>query len=150
MKGGRKMPAGRTGGFLAVAALLLVACQATTGAVYREPGLVTGKPGRNVYPGGDPGETSPLARPYPIAPPLIPHRVDDAAIDRENNGCLDCHLTGEEVAQGHRATKVPPSHFRNEHTGEEKSGEVAGIRYQCTLCHVPQASSRPPVPQMAR
>ena len=118
------MPAGRTSGVLAVAILLLAACQATTGAVYREPGLVTGKPGMNVYPGGDPGETSPLGRPYPIAPPLVPHRVDDVAIDRENNGCLDCHLTGEEVAPGHRATKVPPSHFRNAHTGGE-AGAVA-------------------------
>lgn len=144
------MPAGRTSGVLAVAILLLAACQATTGAVYREPGLVTGKPGMNVYPGGDPGETSPLGRPYPIAPPLVPHRVDDVAIDRENNGCLDCHLTGEEVAPGHRATKVPPSHFRNAHTGEEKTGGVVGIRYQCTLCHVPQAEASPPVPQMAR
>ena len=151
MKGGRKMPAGkRMGWILLIAIFLLGACSGTTGNVYREKGLVTGKPGMNAYPGKEPGESSPLNRPYAIAPPLVPHSVAGLTINRETNECLDCHLEGVEVEKGHRATKVPPSHFRNDHTGEGKTGMVVGIRYNCTQCHVPQADEVPPVPQMAR
>lgn len=151
MKGGRKMPAAKgMGWMLLIAMFLLGACSGTTGNVYREKGLVTGKPGMNVYPGKDPGETSPLKRSYAIAPPVIPHRVADTRITRDGNECLDCHLEGVEVAEGHRARKVPPSHFRNDHTGEVKTDMVVGIRYNCTQCHVPQADEVPPVPQMAR
>jgi cytochrome c-type protein NapB len=133
--------------FLAV--LLFGACQATTGNVYREKGLVTGKPAMNTYPEKDPGETTPLSRSYEIAPPLVPHRVGGFTIDRTTNECLDCHLEGEETGDGHsRATKVPPSHFTNEHTGEVKTDQVVGIRYNCTQCHVPQSGEKPPIPQM--
>lgn len=139
-----------TGWMLPVAVLLLAACSARTGTVYREKGLVTGGPGMNRYSAKDPGETSPLKPPYPIAPRLIPHGVADLRIERGRNDCLDCHLEGIEVGEGHRAPKVPASHFRNDHTGETKTGEVVGIRYVCTQCHVPQADGEPPVPQMAR
>jgi nitrate reductase cytochrome c-type subunit len=71
-------------------------------------------------------------------------------INRDENECLDCHLEGVEVEKGRRAPKVPPSHFRNDHTGEVKTNMVVGIRYNCTQCHVPQADEEPPVPQMAR
>jgi len=152
MKGGRKMPAvKRMGWILLIAMFLLGACSKTPeNKVYREKGLVTGKPGMNVYPGKEPGETSPRDRPYAIAPPSVPHSVASLTINRETNECLDCHLEGMEVKEGHRATKVPPSHFRNDHTGETKTGEVVGLRYKCTQCHVPQADEEPPVPQMAR
>ena len=149
MKGGRKMRAAkRKGCFLLIAIFLLGACSGTTGNVYREKGLVTGKPGMNVYPGEEPGETSPLDRPYAIAPPLVPHSVAGLAINQGANECLDCHLEGVEVEEGHRAPKVPPSHFRNDHTGEVKTGGVVGIRYICTQCHVPPADEGPPVPQI--
>ncbi|NIO16951.1 MAG: hypothetical protein GTN70_08120 [Deltaproteobacteria bacterium] len=137
----------RWGLFLAL--LLVGACGATSGNVYREKGLVTGKPGMNVYTGKDPGETSPLARPYEIAPPLVPHRVSSFTIDRSTNECLDCHLEGEEMGDGHsRAARVPPSHLKNEHTGEATMEDVVGIRYNCTQCHVPQSAEEPPVSQM--
>ncbi|MGB5994065.1 MAG: hypothetical protein WBG20_01480, partial [Candidatus Deferrimicrobiaceae bacterium] len=67
------MPAAkRMGWILPIAMFLLGACSGTTGNVYREKGLVTGKPGMNVYPGKDPVETSPRDRPYAIAPPSVP------------------------------------------------------------------------------
>lgn len=140
----------RMGWILLIAMFLFGACSKAPENVYREKGLVTGKPGMNVYPVKVPGETSPLKRPYAIAPPSIPHSVAGLTINRETNECLDCHLEGVEVEKGHRATKVPPSHFRNDHTGESKTGEVVGLRYTCTECHVPQADEEPPVPQMAR
>jgi len=140
----------RMGWILLIAMFLLGACSKTPENVYREKGLVTGRPGMNVYPGKEAGETSPLNRPYAIAPPLVPHRVAGLTINRDSNECLECHLEGVDVAEGHRAPKIPPSHFRNDHTGEVKTGEVVWIRYRCTQCHVPQVDEEPPVPQMAR
>jgi cytochrome c-type protein NapB len=102
-------------------------------------GLSTGQPGMNEYPANPPGETKKLPRSYPGAPALVPHSVIDYEINRSANDCLDCHLEGMEMDEGHVATKVPPSHFVNEYTGERKEGQVIGTRYNCLQCHVPQA-----------
>lgn len=123
---------------LAAAAVL---CAAAAGAkAVKARGLFTGTPGMNVFTTMDPGTTKPLARPYPGAPPLIPHAVDNLTIKRDVNDCLTCHLEGMEVAEGHSATRIPPSHL--------DGTAVKGIRYQCRQCHVPQdTASRPPVAQ---
>jgi nitrate reductase cytochrome c-type subunit len=71
------------------------------------------------------------SRPYEDAPPLIPHDIDDYRITRSENACLGCHLDFYEV---------PFSHYLNEHTNEQKFGEVAGIRYNCVQCHLPKTS----------
>lgn len=123
---------------LAAAAVL---CAAAAGAkAVRSRGLFTGTPGMNVFTTMDPGTTRPVARPYPGAPPLIPHAVYNLNITRDVNDCLTCHLDGMEVAEGHSATRLPASH---------RSGDgVAGARYQCRQCHVPQDTvARPPVAQ---
>lgn len=119
-----------------------VFCTAAVGAkAFKARGLLTGAPGMNAAPTADPGTTKPLARPYPGAPPLIPHGIVGLSITRANNDCLGCHLDGAEVAEGHSATKMPASH-------RDDSGGVKGIRYQCRQCHVPQdTAARPPVAQ---
>lgn len=124
---------------------ILSACGGTKANVYTEKGLVTGKPGMNMYSLKDPGETAPIKRPYQTAPPLVPHTVSGFTINRSTNECLDCHLEGEEIGDGHgRTPRVPQSHFTNEHTGEERAGQVVGIRYYCVQCHVPQSEEEPP------
>lgn len=116
--------------------------------VARGRGLFTGTPGMNAAPTAEPGTTAPLPRPYPGAPPLIPHGISELRITRTNNDCLGCHLEGLELAEEHRATKVPPSHRLNPHTKQTQEDGVAGTRYQCRQCHVPQdTAARPPVPQ---
>jgi cytochrome c-type protein NapB len=135
---------------LPILIILFVGCSATKGVVYKEKGLVTGKPGMNTFPEMEAGETSPLKRPYKIAPPLVPHGVTGLPVNRSENECLECHLEGVEVEAGHRATKIPPSHFKNEHTGEVKTETVVGIRYNCLQCHVHQSEEKPPVSQMDR
>jgi nitrate reductase cytochrome c-type subunit len=132
------------------ALLFMLSCNSGKAKVYREKGLATGQPGMNIYTGKEPGETAPLQRPYPNAPPLIPHKVAGLTIDRAQNDCLDCHLEGMEVEKGHISTKIPLSHFKNEHTGVVKKGRVVGIRYNCIQCHVPQSEEKPPVPQMTK
>jgi nitrate reductase cytochrome c-type subunit len=101
-------------------------------------GLATGEPGMNVYPSGGPGETRPLERPYEIAPPLVPHDVSGLVVNRAGNDCLDCHLDGMEVDEGHVATRIPPSHHENPRTHERVVDGVVGTRYNCLQCHVPQ------------
>lgn len=71
------------------------------------------------------------SRPYENAPPLIPHDIEDYRITRSENPCLGCHLDFYEV---------PLSHFLNEHTNQQKYGEVTGIRYNCIQCHLPKNS----------
>ncbi len=119
--------------------LVVFACQSGNHAKYGAAGLATGQPGMNTYPSADPGETSVLPRAYAGAPPVVPHSVVGLMIDRTTNDCLDCHLEGDEVEEGHVATAVPQSHFVNEHTGARTVDGVTGVRYNCLQCHVPQA-----------
>jgi nitrate reductase cytochrome c-type subunit len=112
--------------------------------VFQNKGLVEGKPGKNVYPTGDPGETAILERPYFIAPPLIPHSVADFEIKRKGNDCLECHIEGMEFEDGHVATKIPPSHYYNDFKKKKTEGMVTGVRYNCIQCHAPQSVKDPP------
>ncbi|MDD5302069.1 MAG: nitrate reductase cytochrome c-type subunit [Elusimicrobia bacterium] len=104
----------------------------------RYKGLQEGRPGVNLWNDQAPGSTKPLPRPYPGAPPLVPHDITGLVITRRSNACLDCHLEGTDLGDGHTATKVPPSHFTNPKTKEVLTGTVTGTRYQCLQCHAPQ------------
>ena len=133
--------------------IVVLACSlalgaAAAGKVFRGKGLQQGRPGMNRWSGRAPGSAKPLPRPYPGAPPLVPHGVEGLAITREANGCLDCHLDGTDLGGGHVATKAPPSHFTNPLTKETPAGAVAGMRYNCLQCHAPQAEgATPPIRQ---
>jgi len=104
-------------------------------------GLIRGEPGMIKYPDGSPGETVPMERMYEIAPPFIPHDVTDLEMSRLTNDCIDCHMDGTELDEGHTATKIPLSHYTNRYSGEKSEGGVVGIRYNCIQCHVPQATT---------
>ncbi len=84
-------------------------------------------------------DDEPIARDYVQQPPLIPHRVDRYVINKKFNKCLTCHSWSNYKASG--ATKVGQSHFL-EHDGSE-SANVAGRRYFCLQCHVPQMQVDP-------
>lgn len=101
----------------------------------RQKGLQKGRPGVNRWTDKAPGSTKSLPRPYPGAPAIVPHGVEGLAITREANACLDCHLEGTDLGDGHTATKVPPSHFTNPRTKETSAASVTGTRYQCLQCH---------------
>ncbi len=121
---------------VAIMLALLASCGDSGGTVFSGKGLATGEPGVNIYTGSEPGQASKIERAYPGAPPLVPHAVDKMNITREKNDCIGCHKDGTRVGQD-VATKIPESHY--EGTG------LAGIRYNCLQCHVPQAEGEPPV-----
>ncbi len=125
--------------FSLVCLSILLASGVLSQELHQGSGLATGQPGMNTYPENPPGETNKLPRPYTGAPPLVPHNVVEFEISKSANDCLDCHLDGVEIEEGHVATKVPLSHFVNEYTGEREAGQVVGTRYNCLQCHVPQS-----------
>ncbi len=125
-----------------VGLVAVISCnQATKQKTHDGVGLATGEPGMPAYATGEPGETTLLQRPNQTPPPLIPHAVDGLVIIRSTNDCLDCHLDGDEIDEGHVATRVPFSHFVNEYSGDKKVNTVVGTRYQCLQCHVPQTGA---------
>jgi cytochrome c-type protein NapB len=86
----------------------------------------------------DPGIEPRLPRPFPDAPPRIPHAIGDfLPIGRDSNQCLECH--GPDSDDGPVVT-VPRSHrvdWRRD--PGTVTGQLAGSRWVCTSCHVPHA-----------
>jgi cytochrome c-type protein NapB len=82
-----------------------------------------------------PGEQPPLPRPYPIAPPRIPHAMADfLPITVKENACLGCHESKEKKPG--EPTPMPPSHYTDYRNAPGKVGSrVAGSRYVCVSCH---------------
>lgn len=83
------------------------------------------------------GETIP--RQFVQQPPLIPHKIAGYKINKKFNKCLTCHSWANYKISG--ATKVGQSHFLD-HSGTEKAN-LAGRRYFCLQCHVPQKQVAP-------
>lgn len=118
----------------------------------QDPSALT-SPSPVLYALKDPGDSKRLPRAYYGAPPLIPHSVADQTVDLGTNDCLDCHAEADEDTPG-----LPPSHhvkadfqvlprdgarhgLTTAFTGYGKASLVAGNRYDCLLCHVPQSTS---------
>ncbi len=80
-----------------------------------------------------------MQRDFVQQPPLIPHRIDGYIINLRANKCLTCHSWQNYKEK--RATKISLTHFRDRE-GNELSN-VAGTRYFCTQCHVPQVNAPP-------
>ncbi len=107
-----------------------------------------------LYGEADPGESKLFDTSWADAPPQIPHSIDGMVpIMVEDNACLECHLP--ENAEDMEAIPAPESHFQNakmvEDTnfngmrtvvyGYKTSSELAGSRFNCTLCHWAQAGN---------
>ena len=93
------------------------------------------------YLGERPGKQKPLARSFEEQPPLIPHAMTNFdEITPEENQCLECHSA--ETYKKKNAPKLGDSHYRDLRTGKLMT-EMSAARYQCTLCHVPQADAKP-------
>jgi cytochrome c-type protein NapB len=106
------------------------------------------------YPQADPGESARIPRDFPDAPPQISHAIDGMLpIMPGSNECLDCHHP--ENAIGPEDVPLPASHFETAVMGAGGPGEpmvwvvkdyrkaqdVVGARYNCSMCHTPQASN---------
>jgi cytochrome c-type protein NapB len=106
------------------------------------------------YPADEAGESQRLGRAFPDAPPQIPHSVEDMLpITASENACIDCHHP-DNVASAEDAP-IPKSHFQRATMRKGKkneamvwkvdkyvdAGDLAGTRYECTMCHTPQATN---------
>jgi nitrate reductase (cytochrome), electron transfer subunit len=90
-----------------------------------------------------PGEGGKLPRAYDGAPPLIPHTIDGfGTITADDNTCLLCHQNG--ATDPGDPPQVPRSHLVDlRHAPDTVREAVAGARWVCTSCHVPQTDARP-------
>lgn len=99
-------------------------------------------PDRGVYSAEDPGTSQTVERAFDNSPPVIPHVISDfLPVTRENNMCIGCHMP--DVAEDMGAVPIPKSHLVNLRTGEDLKGELSGSRFNCLLCHAPQAEIPP-------
>jgi cytochrome c-type protein NapB len=90
-----------------------------------------------------PGGNTLLPRAYDGAPPLIPHTVDGfVPITQDGNFCVVCHATGSTDPED--PPQVPRSHRIDWRAAPDVVREdVAGARWVCTSCHVPQSDAQP-------
>lgn len=93
-----------------------------------------------------PGGNDRLPRAFHDFPPRVPHDVRDSLpITAAKNGCLKCHDVAKASAP-EDPTPIPASHRVDLRNAPDKQGkEVAGARWVCVNCHVPQALVEPPV-----
>lgn len=78
-------------------------------------------------------------RAYRQQPPLIPHKVDDYQITTTNNQCMTCHDWPGNTRVN--APKISETHYVDRQGA--RLDKVAGTRYFCQQCHVPQADAKP-------
>jgi len=92
------------------------------------------------------GESVPLARSHPEAPPVVPHAIGDfLPVTREANACVDCHAVEERV-EG-EPVPIPPSHYVDlRNAPGVRRDEIAGARWVCVSCHVARTDAAPLVP----
>lgn len=80
-----------------------------------------------------------FGRAYRQQPPLIPHKTDGYQITTTNNACMNCHDWPGHIDA--KAPKVSETHYVDREGA--RLDKVAGTRYFCQQCHVPQADAKP-------
>ncbi|HID42041.1 MAG TPA: nitrate reductase cytochrome c-type subunit; periplasmic nitrate reductase electron transfer subunit [Aquifex aeolicus] len=100
------------------------------------------------YPKTPPGQSKRFKRAYENAPPQIPHSIEGMfPITLKNNTCLSCHMP--DIAKQIGATPLPPTHFIDfYYLPKGKAPKLTDIdkaRWNCLLCHRPQANVKPVV-----
>lgn len=83
-------------------------------------------------------------RAYRQQPPLIPHKVEGYQITSDNNACMGCHDWPGNTRVN--APKISETHYVDRQG--VRLDKVAGTRYFCQQCHVPQADAKPLVGNM--
>lgn len=77
------------------------------------------------------------ARNYRQQPPIVPHSLDQYQIDLRTNQCLTCHDWTNAGERG--APTLSMSHYLDRDGTQLDT--VAGTRWFCNQCHVPQADA---------
>ena len=93
-----------------------------------------------------PGYNDPLPRAWEDAPPQIPHTVGNyLPVVAADNQCLDCHDVPRYIDQPKNMDRSVKSKspMSRDHYASNDLDEVAGARFNCTQCHVPQSNAQP-------
>lgn len=80
-----------------------------------------------------------FGRAYRQQPPLIPHKVEGYQVTPTDNACMSCHDWPSN--NKYRAPKVSETHYVDRQG--VRLDKIAGTRYFCQQCHVPQADAKP-------
>jgi len=78
-----------------------------------------------------------FTRNYRQQPPLVPHSIDQYQIDLKANRCLSCH--DWTTAGDRKAPTLSMTHYLDREGNQMDT--VAGTRWFCNQCHVPQADA---------
>ncbi len=78
-----------------------------------------------------------LVRNYRQQPPIIPHSMDQYQIDLRTNQCLGCHDWSNAGDKG--APTLSMTHYLDREGNQLDT--VAGTRWFCNQCHVPQVNA---------
>ena len=78
-----------------------------------------------------------VVRNYRQQPPLVPHTIEQYQIDLSANECLACHDWSNAGDRG--APTLSMTHYLDRDGNQLDS--IAGTRWFCTQCHVPQADA---------
>lgn len=89
-------------------------------------------PGALHYQGAEPGQNNLMRRGSITAPPQIPHTKEGLNISKEENDCMNCHDPNNQVEN---TPYVSAKHLYG--------GGITMARFQCDMCHVPQADVDP-------
>jgi len=107
-----------------------------------------------VYIETEAGESEKLDRSFDDAPPQIPHTVDGMLpITSDDNECLECHHPDNVISK--KDLPYPKTHVERPVMaaggtddamvwvvkGYEETKDLVGTRYNCTMCHAPQATN---------
>ena len=128
----------RTGAVaLGFALTLMASGQAQDVKSLREAGLTEQSPAPDVLKQSLPNGG--FGRAYRQQPPLIPHKTEGYQITTDNNQCMTCHDWPGNTRVN--APKISETHYVDRQG--VRLDKVAGTRYFCTQCHVPQADTKP-------
>lgn len=76
------------------------------------------------------------------APAMIPHAINNYPITKDRNMCVMCHGDTTKIDASKvkgQATAMPSTHW----TKVDGKFVMQPSRYECTLCHAPQANVQP-------
>jgi cytochrome c-type protein NapB len=98
------------------------------------------------YSDSKPGKNDWLPRAWEGAPPQIPHRIEMyLPVVADDNQCLDCHDVPKFIDQPKNTdrSRKSKSPMPRDHYANADMEDVAGARFNCTQCHVPQSNAAP-------
>ena len=106
----------------------------------------TPTPSTYSYSDAKPGWNDPLPRAWEDAPPQIPHQVDEfLPVVAADNQCLDCHDVPKYIDKPKNMDRTVKSKspMSRDHYATAELEDLAGSRFNCTQCHVPQSDAAP-------